>query len=82
MGRPRWAPAPPQEDQLLITACQLPPGPHSDDRPDVFVADCTAVDVVQIGEAIEPELTYQGSTFKSFFVAAGVEEACKRSSVI
>ncbi len=30
-----------------------------------------------VGQALEPELTYQGATFKSFFVAAGVEEACK-----
>jgi len=30
-----------------------------------------------LGEAIEPEFTYQGATFKSFFVAAGIEEACK-----
>lgn len=30
-----------------------------------------------LGEVLEPEFTYQGATFKSFFVAAGVEELCK-----
>ena len=30
-----------------------------------------------VGEALQPEFTYQGASFKSFFVAAGVEEACK-----
>jgi RsiW-degrading membrane proteinase PrsW (M82 family) len=30
-----------------------------------------------LGQSLEPELTYQGATFKSFVVAAGVEEACK-----
>ncbi len=30
-----------------------------------------------VGEVLQPELTYQGATFKSFIVAAGVEEACK-----
>jgi len=30
-----------------------------------------------LGQALEPELTYQGATFKSFIVAAAVEEACK-----
>jgi RsiW-degrading membrane proteinase PrsW (M82 family) len=31
-----------------------------------------------LGEVLEPpDLTYQGATFKSFVVAAGVEEACK-----
>ena len=30
-----------------------------------------------VGATIEPEFTYQGSSFKAFVVAAGVEEACK-----
>jgi RsiW-degrading membrane proteinase PrsW (M82 family) len=30
-----------------------------------------------IGENLEPQLTYQGSSFHAFVVAAGVEEACK-----
>jgi RsiW-degrading membrane proteinase PrsW (M82 family) len=30
-----------------------------------------------IGEQIEPQLTYQGSSFQAFIVAAAVEEACK-----
>ncbi|MEO8706752.1 MAG: PrsW family intramembrane metalloprotease [Kofleriaceae bacterium] len=30
-----------------------------------------------LGEIVAPEFTYQGASFKSFFVAAGVEEACK-----
>jgi len=28
-------------------------------------------------DVIQPDFTYQGASFKSFFVAAGVEEACK-----
>jgi RsiW-degrading membrane proteinase PrsW (M82 family) len=30
-----------------------------------------------LGAQLQPEFTYQGATFKSFVVAAGVEEACK-----
>ncbi len=30
-----------------------------------------------VGISLDPEFTYQGSTFKAFVVAAGVEEACK-----
>ncbi len=30
-----------------------------------------------LGASLDPELTYQGATFKSFIVAAAVEEACK-----
>ena len=30
-----------------------------------------------IGVGLDPEYTYQGASFKSFVVAAGVEEACK-----
>lgn len=30
-----------------------------------------------IGTSLDPEFTYQGSSFKAFVVAAGVEEACK-----
>jgi RsiW-degrading membrane proteinase PrsW (M82 family) len=30
-----------------------------------------------VGSSLEPEFTYQGSSFKAFVVAAGVEEACK-----
>jgi RsiW-degrading membrane proteinase PrsW (M82 family) len=30
-----------------------------------------------VGTLIEPQLTYQGSSFQAFVVAAGVEEACK-----
>src|SRR5262245_14696006 len=30
-----------------------------------------------IGEQLEPQLTYQGSSFQAFIVAAAVEEACK-----
>jgi RsiW-degrading membrane proteinase PrsW (M82 family) len=30
-----------------------------------------------LGQALEPEFTYQGASFKSFFIAAGIEEACK-----
>jgi RsiW-degrading membrane proteinase PrsW (M82 family) len=29
------------------------------------------------GDRIEPQLTYQGSSFQAFAVAAGIEEACK-----
>jgi len=31
----------------------------------------------QVGRQIEPQLTYQGSSFHAFIVAAAVEEACK-----
>ena len=31
----------------------------------------------KVGKYIDPEFTYQGSAFKAFVVAAGVEEACK-----
>jgi protease PrsW len=31
----------------------------------------------QVGVNLDPEYTYQGSSFKAFVVAAGVEEACK-----
>jgi len=34
-----------------------------------------------IGEQIGPRLTYQGASFHAFFVAAGVEEACKLSVI-
>jgi len=30
-----------------------------------------------VGEQLEPQLTYQGSSFQAFVVAAAVEEACK-----
>jgi RsiW-degrading membrane proteinase PrsW (M82 family) len=30
-----------------------------------------------VGTNLDPEFTYQGSSFKAFVVAAGVEEACK-----
>ncbi|HSR99068.1 MAG TPA: PrsW family intramembrane metalloprotease [Kofleriaceae bacterium] len=30
-----------------------------------------------VGEQLEPQLTYQGSSFQAFIVAAAVEEACK-----
>jgi len=30
-----------------------------------------------VGTELEPQLTYQGSSFQAFVVAAGVEEACK-----
>lgn len=30
-----------------------------------------------VGVSLDPEFTYQGSSFKAFVVAAGVEEACK-----
>src|SRR5690349_25053265 len=30
-----------------------------------------------VGTSLDPEFTYQGSSFKAFVVAAGVEEACK-----
>jgi RsiW-degrading membrane proteinase PrsW (M82 family) len=30
-----------------------------------------------VGASLDPEFTYQGSSFKAFVVAAGVEEACK-----
>jgi len=30
-----------------------------------------------LGERLEPQLTYQGSSFQAFVVAAAVEEACK-----
>ena len=30
-----------------------------------------------VGDRIEPQLTYQGSTFQAFVIAAAVEEACK-----
>ena len=30
-----------------------------------------------VGEALAPEFTYEGATFKAFFVAAGIEELCK-----
>lgn len=30
-----------------------------------------------LGEQLEPQLTYQGSSFQAFIVAAAVEEACK-----
>ena len=30
-----------------------------------------------VGRSLDPEFTYQGSSFKAFVVAAGVEEACK-----
>src|SRR5882672_11104559 len=30
-----------------------------------------------VGERIEPQMTYQGSSFHAFIVAAAVEEACK-----
>jgi len=31
----------------------------------------------QVGDRIEPQITYQGSSFQAFVVAAAVEEACK-----
>lgn len=31
----------------------------------------------KVGSQLDPEFTYQGSAFKAFVVAAGVEEACK-----
>ena len=31
----------------------------------------------KVGTSLDPEFTYQGSSFKAFVVAAGVEEACK-----
>jgi RsiW-degrading membrane proteinase PrsW (M82 family) len=31
----------------------------------------------KLGTRLDPEFTYQGSSFKAFVVAAGVEEACK-----
>jgi len=34
-----------------------------------------------VGEQLEPQLTYQGSSFQAFIVAAGVEEACKIAMV-
>jgi RsiW-degrading membrane proteinase PrsW (M82 family) len=34
-----------------------------------------------VGGRIEPEMTYQGSSFQAFVVAAGVEEACKIAMV-
>jgi RsiW-degrading membrane proteinase PrsW (M82 family) len=30
-----------------------------------------------IGEHVQPRMTYQGASFHAFFVAAGIEEACK-----
>lgn len=34
-----------------------------------------------LGEQLGPKLTYQGASFHAFFVAAGVEEACKLSVI-
>ncbi|HEU0030385.1 MAG TPA: PrsW family intramembrane metalloprotease [Kofleriaceae bacterium] len=50
-----------------------------------FVGMCSVIPAIilemalsnTLGESMQPEFTYQGATFKSFFVAAGVEEACK-----
>ena len=61
------------------------PEPRSTRRLVVFVGMLSVIPAVilelVIGGAvagrIEPEITYQGSSFKAFVVAAGVEEACK-----